>query len=247
MVYGIGQTTAYRTNAPQQGGVAYGMAAPLSIDPIQQIVQETNQLAMEGHQVAAYIGQMGQQAQPRQAIGTAPLRKMEQQYIGQIQSQTPTTPPLTSQTTKRSPISESTNSSASEASDKGEALAKTALSKKGQSTTAGPDGGNLACAWIISNVLNARGIEIPKGSAAHDSVDGLAKYLQQTHGAKAVDASQAKAGDIVYNSRHVGMVVSGSGRDTQVLSNSSSKRSFSWKSDINYDGFYGESSKVLRI
>lgn len=107
----------------------------------------------------------------------------------------------------------------------------------GESTTAGPGGGNIACAWEVNRVLAKAGIAPVDGS----SVPNMVSALESGRGQR-VSANQAQPGDIViaHNMEHVGICMNVG--CSVVQSNSSSRRSFSWQSDQNFDGFYGGAS-----
>ncbi len=62
----------------------------------------------------------------------------------------------------------------------------------GTNTTAGPDGGNLACAWAVNNVLSAAGVPSIDGNA----VEGMKAELDGGRG-KLIDPGGAQKGDIV--------------------------------------------------
>jgi hypothetical protein len=93
-------------------------------------------------------------------------------------------------------------------------------------TSLGPDGGNKACAWALNNILRDQGIAPIDG----DSVYSMEQQLQGGRGLP-VNPSYAREGDIVVFGQmsHVGVCYDpgGGGGCPQVLSNSSSKASFS--------------------
>lgn len=117
----------------------------------------------------------------------------------------------------------------------------------GMNTSAGPDGGANACAWTINNVLAKAGIR-PLG-ANPNYVPSVVDDLKTGRGQKVL-AAQAKAGDIIIakDQRHIGICL----KDgcSEVLSNSSSRASFRWKSSRTFDGVYdqyGGSEEIYRV
>ena len=116
-------------------------------------------------------------------------------------------------------------------------IAAAAAAYTGANTSTGPDGGNLACAWAVNNVLQLDGIAPIDG----DSVPAMVDALNAGRGTQIYDPSQAQVGDIVVegNEGHVGIItnIDSSGNIT-VTSNSSSNATFSWKSDINFGSSY---------
>lgn len=129
----------------------------------------------------------------------------------------------------------------------GERVARGAHAYRGSSTRRGPGGGNLACASAVNNVLRRQGVR-PLGENPN-YVPSMEQDLQQRvrqGAAVRVPPGQARPGDIVIagNQSHVGIALGGG----RVLSNSSSRRSFSWESNINFDGSYGGgASRVYRL
>jgi hypothetical protein len=117
----------------------------------------------------------------------------------------------------------------------------------GMNTAAGPDGGNNACAWTVNKVLAKAGIR-PLG-ANPNYVPSVVDDLKAGRGQK-VTGSQAKAGDIIIakDQRHIGICL----KDgcSEVLSNSSSRASFRWKSSRTFDGVYdkyGGTEEIYRV
>jgi hypothetical protein len=106
-------------------------------------------------------------------------------------------------------------------SDLGSAIAFGATAYQGANTSAGPDRGNLACAWAVNNVLMGQGIAAIDGN----SVASMERQLQSGRGSP-LDQSYASAGDLVIwgKGSHVGICQNAG--CTQVLSNSSSNASF---------------------
>jgi len=125
-----------------------------------------------------------------------------------------------------------------------QAILNAALELRGMSSAEGPDGGNNACAWSINRVLKKAGIN-PLGENPN-YVPSLVDALKGGRG-QPVERAEAKPGDLViaYEEAHVGV-----GLDegcATVLSNSSSRASFAWESDTDYDGSYGGSSTIYRL
>ena len=130
-------------------------------------------------------------------------------------------------------------------------IASAALAYKGSSTASGPGGGNVACAWAVNNVLrNAR-----VGTVDGDSVVDMEKVLVQGRGAR-INQSQAVPGDLVILlqartssgkvGNHVGICLNTG--CTQVISNSSSKKTFSWVSGSTFSPSYtGGTPRFYRI
>ena len=90
-------------------------------------------------------------------------------------------------------------------------------------TRAGPDGGNLACAWSVNCILAHAGIQ-PIG-ANPNSVPSVEAALQGGRGQR-VNRAEAEAGDIVIagNQHHIGICLEDG--CCRVRSNSSSRAQF---------------------
>lgn len=113
-------------------------------------------------------------------------------------------------------------------------------------SSAGPDGGNLACAWAVNRILENAGIS-SLGGEAPNWVPAVEADLQNNRG-RPIDRSQGQAGDIVISGgqEHIGICLNDG--CTQVRSNSSSRAAFTWDSDTDFGGFYGSgSSRIYRI
>jgi cell wall-associated NlpC family hydrolase len=91
----------------------------------------------------------------------------------------------------------------------------------GTSTAAGPDGGNLACAWSVNNILSNAGLS--KVGSNPNYVPSVEQALQGGRGT-AINASDARPGDIVIwpNGHHIGIYMG----DGKVANNSSSRAAF---------------------
>ena len=125
------------------------------------------------------------------------------------------------------------------------------LAYKGSSTAAGPGGGNLACAWAINNILRNAGIAAVDG----DSVKEMERVLVSGRGAR-INQSDAVGGDLVLligartssgkTGNHVGVCLNNG--CTSVLSNSSSRATFSWPSGPTFSPSYsGGTPRFFRI
>ena len=113
------------------------------------------------------------------------------------------------------------------------------------STAAGPDGGNLACAWAVNRVLSNAGIQSLGENPNY--VPSVESALQAGRGTR-ISQSQGQAGDIVIasNAHHIGICLNQG--CTRVRSNSSSRAQFTWDSNFNFDGQYGNGqSRIYRL
>jgi hypothetical protein len=117
-------------------------------------------------------------------------------------------------------------------------IAAAAAAYKGTATNLGPDGGNLACAWAVNNVLKNAGIDPIDGN----SVAGMESALKNGRG-DYVLTSEARAGDIIVwkdssaGVSHVGICQTAG--CTQAISNSSSRASFANVSGPTFSGVPG--------
>jgi len=102
-----------------------------------------------------------------------------------------------------------------------ESIANATRNAMGMSTRAGPDGGNLACAWSVNKILGQAGIR-PVGSNPN-YVPSVEQALNGQRGTR-IDPSQARPGDIVIwpNGHHIGVYMG----DGKVANNSSSRAAF---------------------
>ncbi len=110
-----------------------------------------------------------------------------------------------------------------------------------------PGGGRVACAWAVNKVLNKAGI--PTIGSNPNLVFSVRDALEGGRG-KQVNRSQALAGDLALalgagNKQHIGICMNNG--CTQVMSNSSSKQNFTWKSNTDFGGYYGVPSKIYRV
>lgn len=124
------------------------------------------------------------------------------------------------------------------------AIANAAINLRGMSTAEGPDSGNNACAWSINRVLQKAGIASLGENPNY--VPSLVDALKGGRG-QLIEGKAAKPGDLViaYGEAHIGIGLA-PGCAT-VLSNSSSRASFVWESDTDFDGYYGGSSTIYRL
>lgn len=117
-------------------------------------------------------------------------------------------------------------------------IAEAAARARGMSTSAGPDGGNNACLWAVNRVLRDAGVRPPWGGTNY--VPEAQRILAQGSGTP-LDGPEPGAIVIFrdYGSPpypHVGIVL----EDGSIISNSSSRASFSWvASAAAYTQFYG--------
>lgn len=126
-------------------------------------------------------------------------------------------------------------------------ISQAATQSYGMSSRSGPGGGNVACAWAVNRVLNKAGI--PTIGSNPNLVFSVRDALEAGRGQQ-INRSQAVAGDLVLalgpgSRQHIGICQNNG--CTQVLSNSSSRASFSWKSDTDFAGYYGVPSKIYRV
>jgi hypothetical protein len=117
---------------------------------------------------------------------------------------------------------------------------------RGMSSASGPSGGNEACAWTVNQVLKDAGYA-PLGTGGPTRNPNWVPDIDYdlSHGrGTLVSPSQAQPGDIILSKgdEHIGFCINVG--CTQVLSNSSSLKSFSWQSNGNFGGFY-DNSKYL--
>lgn len=117
----------------------------------------------------------------------------------------------------------------------------------GMDTSAGPGRGNVACAWAVNKVLSSAGIATIGSNP--NLVVSVQDALEAGRGQQ-IARSQSGPGDLVLalgagSRQHIGICQNNG--CTQVLSNSSSKASFSWKSNTDFGGYYGVPSKIYRV
>jgi hypothetical protein len=111
-------------------------------------------------------------------------------------------------------------------------------------TSGGPNNGRLACAWAVNNVIRNAGYQPVNGNA----VRSMESALQSGRGEQ-IDKSEAVAGDLVIQTgsggNHVGICLNSG--CSSVLSNSSSRASFSWTSNFNFSPSYSGQSRAYRL
>src|SRR5688572_4740799 len=95
----------------------------------------------------------------------------------------------------------------------------------GMNTSAGPDGGNLACAWSVNKILAESNPPVKPLGANPNYVPSVEDALTKGGRGVKIDADQARPGDIVIwpNGHHIGIATG----NNQVANNSSSRASFS--------------------
>lgn len=130
------------------------------------------------------------------------------------------------------------------AGDTNSRVLQATLDYQGQSTAAGPGGGNVACVWAVNRILERAGIEPPWGNSDYVP-DTLA--AMRGGGATAINISEAQPGDIVvWSDEHIGVVTGAGG--SSVISNSSSRAAFTWSdSNDNVAAYYGGGTQVFRL
>ena len=131
--------------------------------------------------------------------------------------------------------------SAVPASEINRKIAESAKAYVGTNTSAGPGGGNVACAWAVNNILyRAIGHTIPPQAintpGPKDDCHAVRDALKGGYGQELSGPSDAKDGDIAFFSSygHIGIVLNG-----KIYSNSSSKSTWTWGSDIQTFGGNG--------
>lgn len=103
-------------------------------------------------------------------------------------------------------------------------IAEATQRNMGMNTSAGPDGGNLACAWSVNKILGMAQPPVAPIGSNPNYVPSVEEALQGGRGTK-IDAADARPGDIVIfpNGHHIGIAMG----NNQVANNSSSRASFS--------------------
>lgn len=119
----------------------------------------------------------------------------------------------------------------------GGSMIRAALQLQGSSSADGPDSGNEACAFMVNKVVySATGKTLGSNSNYVPSVED---DLRSSRGFQ-VAQSSAAPGDIIIakGQAHIGICMNFG--CTAVLSNSSSKASFSWQSGPTFGGIYDQ-------
>lgn len=115
-------------------------------------------------------------------------------------------------------------------------------SSKGMDTDDGPEAGALGCVYAVNKVIKKAGLDVPWKDPATGEESVYIPFVTNwitSNGGNQVDASQAKAGDIVISAGggHMGILtdkVDGNGEPI-VLSNSSTQASMSWEYPLEGD------------
>lgn len=128
-------------------------------------------------------------------------------------------------------------------SEKASLLSGAAASAKGMSTTGGPGNGNLACQWAVNKVMRNAGVSPPWGNSNYvpDALSALQKSATQVSSPVpgAIAIMSDSAGPV-----HIG-IVQGNGN---ILSNSSSKGTFSWDAPASsYSSYYGRQPQYFLL
>lgn len=109
---------------------------------------------------------------------------------------------------------------------------------------AGTNGGRLACAWAVNQVLSRAGVR-PMGGLSVRAMEGA---LRSGRGMQ-IQQNSARCGDIVLvtgsRSNHVGICMNAG--CTRVISNSSSRASFNWISGPQFPGYASTPYRIYRV
>ena len=125
--------------------------------------------------------------------------------------------------------------------EKARLLASGAASARGMNTKGGPAAGNNACVYAVNKVLRSSGITPPWGNSNYVP-DARAALTRG--GGTLLSSPEPGAIAILGNSSHIGIVQN----DGSIISNSSSKGSFSWvASPQSYASYYGRAPEYWRI
>lgn len=127
-----------------------------------------------------------------------------------------------------------------------------AIKNKGANTKDGPDGGRNACAFAVNKFcIEPAGLQLLGAKVAPwgypVAVAACEAALRSGRG-KLIERSQAVPGDIwIQSGKHIGIISAAGG--TRVLSNSSSKGTFSWDDAIDRVNSYygGAKEKIFRV
>jgi phage protein D len=132
------------------------------------------------------------------------------------------------------------------ATEKASLLSKAAASARGMNTRGGPDGGNNACVYAVNKVLRSAGITPPWGNSNYvptvrSTLAGGAGTLLSGPEPGAI-AIMRDNGNPPYP--HIGIVQN----DGSIISNSSSKGTFSWVAPPSgYTSYYGRTPEYWRL
>jgi phage protein D len=133
------------------------------------------------------------------------------------------------------------------ASEKARLLAQAAERARGMGTRGGPDGGNNACVYAVNKVMRSAGITPPWGNSNH--VPSARSALAA--GAGTLLSGPEPGAVVILRDNgsppypHIGIVQT-DGRT--IISNSSSRGSFSWSAgEASYTAYYGRSPEYWRL
>ncbi|MCO4783950.1 MAG: hypothetical protein KC646_16605 [Candidatus Cloacimonetes bacterium] len=117
----------------------------------------------------------------------------------------------------------------------------------GESSAAGPDGGNLACAWMVNKILE-RSVGFKVDGDSTSRMDTEFQALVSSGKAEKIDVADSRPGDIILSPTgakvgHVGII----GESNEVYSNSSSAAE--WKQNFTVDRWtsYYQGSRNLPV
>lgn len=124
-------------------------------------------------------------------------------------------------------------------------VAAAALAYRGISTSEGPGKGTVACVWAVNNVLRNAGLQ----PFTTDNVRTMESQLRGGRGTL-VNTAQSMPGDIVVvtsgERAHTGICINTG--CSQVISNASGSRSFSWVSDASFSPSYNSGvGRIYRV
>jgi len=138
---------------------------------------------------------------------------------------------------------------ASPAGSNNEAIYNAAVQAVGESSAAGPGGGNYACAWMVNRILD-RSINQTINGDSTSSMEEVFQSKVRTGHAEEVSADQIQPGDIVLSptvwspsrrTGHVGIV----GQGNEIYSNSSG--SAAWAQNFTterWNSYYGGTKRL---
>jgi phage protein D len=131
-------------------------------------------------------------------------------------------------------------------SRKASAIGTAASSARGMNTRGGPDGGNNACVYAVNKVLRNAGISPPWGNSNYVPA---ARSALASGGGTLLSGPEPGAIVIMRDNGsppypHIGIVQN----DGSIISNSSSRGSFSWvASPASYTSYYGRAPEYWRL
>jgi phage protein D len=132
------------------------------------------------------------------------------------------------------------------AGQKAATLADAAAKARGMGTRGGPDGGNNACLYAVNKVLRSAGITPPWGNSNY--VPTAREVLAGGAGTRLSGPEPGAIAIMRDNGNppypHIGIVQ----RDGSIISNSSSRGTFSWvASPSSYTSYYGRTPEYWRL